>query len=128
MFRTWDEIKKSQHASGLACRRKSKRKYGNTNLLDRLSDDLLGLAIRIHVRRVPGRHTLLPCSFEQREGLVTEDRISLRFIDHPIRRPTSSSLMTHDAHLSLPNDIAPRMGTETRRPLLPRRRYSTFWS
>lgn len=32
--------------------------------------------------------------------------------------------MTHGAHSDEPNDMAPRMGTDTRRPLLPSRRYS----
>jgi hypothetical protein len=38
---------------------------------------------------------------------------------------TCSSSMTQGAHLLVPSDMAPRIGFETRKPLWPRRRYST---
>jgi hypothetical protein len=94
----------------------------STHLLERLADNALRLAVRVNVGRVPGRDPTVPRGLEQRERL--HDVSTQRTHVHAPRR-TSSSLITQGAHLSVPIDMAPRMGTETRRPELPSRRYST---
>ena len=92
--------------------------------LESFADDFFGFAVRVDIRCIPRIEPHVIGSFEHWKCLNT---VSIGYIIVLQRgSPTLSSPITQGCHCSLPKDIAPSMGTETLKPLLPSCLYSTL--
>ena len=92
--------------------------------LESFANDFFGFAVGVDIRCIPGIKSYVVGSFENWKGL---NSVSIRYrIVLQKDSLTLSSPITQGCHCSLPKDIAPSMGTETLRPLLPSCLYSTL--
>ena len=92
--------------------------------LESFADDFFGFAVGVDIRCIPGIESYVVGSFENWKGL---DSVSIGYrIVLQRDSLTLSSPITQGCHCSLPKDIAPSMGTETFKPLLPSCLYSTL--
>ncbi len=93
-------------------------------LFDRLSNDFFAYAVGVDLAFVSLRSFATTCSLTFAVSHVLRP---LSYAALSNGRASSSSI-THGCHFCEPKLIAPKMGTETRRPLLPRRLYSALVS
>ena len=108
----------------------------NIVLLYRLSDNLLRNTIAVDVCCVPSVETSIEGCFQQWKGLFFTELLD--YFQVPNERNkwenraanwlTSSSSIDQSRVRLSPKLIVPKMGTETRRPLFPRRTYSALLS
>lgn len=95
---------------------------GKAVFLDRFANDLFRYTIRVYVSWILLARNLWCFVYSIPVSQVVSPRSQAAFRSGS----ASSSSMTHGCHLLEPMDIAPKIGTETRRPLLPSCLYSAF--